>query len=387
MSTLSIKSFGPIHKADITFGDFTLLVGAQATGKSILLQMLKFIIDRHNISHVLKTNNYDWGKAEMSFQNSFFGESMSHMWNDDTEVKFENKIYTPITFMPKQGVGERAREEKLFYIPAQRVVTMSQGWPRAFGAYDIGDPYVIKQFSETVRVLMEREATRDKEGMVFPRPKRIKEPIRKMLDASIFHGAKVESDTSSMKKRFVLKVGESRLPFMTWSAGQKEFMPLLLSFYHLMPGAKVAQRDSIKWVVIEEPEMGLHPQAIQSLMVVFLDLIAKGYKVIISTHSPVLLELAWVMHYIKEYKGTPKDLFELFSLPKDASLQKIFEVVIEEKSFHTYYFDQTEKGVDVKDISSLDAGSDDRAVSDWGGISQFAGKASDVVSKLVSDED
>lgn len=384
MSTLNIKSFGPIHKAEITFGDFTLLVGAQASGKSVLLQMLKLIIDRHNISQVLKTNNYDWGKDEMLFQNSFFGESMSHMWNDKTSIAFDGKEYSPTTFMPKQGVGEKAREEKLFYIPAQRVITMSQGWPRSFGSYDIGDPYVIKQFSETVRVLMEKEATNAKSAMVFPKPKRIKDAIRQMLDASIFHGAKVESDTSSMKKRFTLKVGGGMLPFMTWSAGQKEFMPLLLSFYHLMPSAKVSLRDSLKWVVIEEPEMGLHPQAIQSLMVVFLDLVAKGYKVIISTHSPVLIELAWAMNYIKQ-GGSAKDLFNLFSIRKDASLQRVFDLVINDKSFSTYYFEHTSRGVEVKNISTLDAGSEDPAISNWGGLTDFATKAGEVVSKIVSN--
>jgi hypothetical protein len=172
---------------------------------------------------------------------------------------------------------------------------------------------------------------------------------------------------------------------MTWSAGQKEFMPLLLSFYHLIPSSKASLRENIKWVIIEEPEMGLHPRAIESIMVVFLELIARGYKVIVSTHTPVLLELAWALKYVKEYKGTPDDLFELFSLPKSASLQKVFKTVIQEKSFNTYYFNLEKDGAVVKDISSLDAGSEDKAVSNWGGLSEFGSKASDIVSKLVAN--
>ncbi len=388
MEHLVIKSLGPINEADITFGDFTLLVGPQASGKSILLQLVKLIIDRYNIPSVLKQNNYEWGKKNENFLDLFFGESMSAIWNTNTKIELDGKEYKLSSFLSKQGTREGSRTEKLFYIPAQRVVTMSQGWPRAFGTFDIGDPYVLKQFSESVRVLMEKETINgdSKHSNVFPKPNRIKEPLRKILDESIFHGAQVESDNTSLKRRFLLKVGESKLPFMTWSAGQKEFMPLLLSLYYLMPASKVKLKNDIKTVIIEEPEMGLHPKAIQALMVIFLELISRGYKIIISTHSPVLLELLWAMNYIKNFNGKAADLFELFSLEKNYSIETTFKTVIKEKIFATYFFDQDSRGVIVKNISSLDAGSEDKAISNWGGLSDFACKAGDIVSKLVANE-
>jgi len=388
MENLKVKNFGPIANADINFGDLTLLVGPQASGKSILLQLIKLIIDKENIPAVLHLNNYDWGRDKDKLLELFFGEAMSSIWTKKTEIKFNEEVFTTSSLLStKQNGLDQAKNEQLFYVPAQRVVTMSQGWPRAFGTFDIGDPFVLKQFSETVRLLMEKETSKvmGTQGNVFPKPGRIKEPLRKMLDNSIFHGGEIMSDDSSLKKRFIMQVGNSRLPFMTWSAGQKEFMPLLLSFYHLIPSSKVSLRDNIKWVVIEEPEMGLHPRAIESIMVVFLELIARGYKVIVSTHTPVLLELAWALKYVKEYKGTPNDLFELFSLPKSDSLQQVFKTVIQEKSFNTYYFNLEKGGAVVKDISSLDAGSEDKAVSNWGGLSEFGSKASDIVSKLVAD--
>ncbi len=388
MEHLKVNSFGPIREADIRFGDLTLFVGPQASGKSILLQLVKLIMDRYNIPSVLKQNNYEWGKKNENFLDLFFGESMSSIWNSETKIEFDEKEYILSSFLTKQGVRESSKTEKLFYIPAQRVVTMSQGWPRAFGTFDIGDPFVLKQFSESIRVLMEKETINGdgKQTNVFPKSNRIKEPLRKILDESIFHGASVESDNSSLKRRFLLKVGESKLPFMTWSAGQKEFMPLLLSLYYLMPSSKVNLRNDIKAVIIEEPEMGLHPKAIQALMVVFLELIARGYKIIISTHSPVLLELLWAMNYIKKFNGTPADLFELFSLEKNASMSTTFKTIISNKTFATYFFEQNVNGVSIKDISSLDAGSDDKAISNWGGLTDFSSKAGDVVSKLVANE-
>lgn len=388
MEHLKIESFGPIKEADIKFGDLTLLVGPQASGKSILLQLVKLITDRYNIPSILRQNNYEWGKKNENFLDLFFGESMSSIWNPDTKIEFDEKEYILSSFLTKQGIRESSRTEKLFYIPAQRVVTMAQGWPRSFGSFDIGDPFVLKQFSESIRVLMEKETINgdSKHSNVFPKPNRIKEPLRKILDESIFHGASVESDNSSLKRRFLLKVGESKLPFMTWSAGQKEFMPLLLSLYYLMPASKVKLKNEIKTVIIEEPEMGLHPKAIQALMVVFLELIARGYKLIISTHSPVLLELLWAMNYIKGFHGTSADLFELFSLEKNTSMSTTFKTIIKEKTFATYFFEQNNDGIIVKDISSLDAGSDDKAISNWGGLTDFASKSGDIVSKLVANE-
>ena len=44
-----VKNFGPIRKVDIELGDLTVLIGAQASGKSLFLQMFKLIKDRSAI--------------------------------------------------------------------------------------------------------------------------------------------------------------------------------------------------------------------------------------------------------------------------------------------------------------------------------------------------
>ena len=61
--------------------------------------------------------------------------------------------------------------------------------------------------------------------------------------------------------------------------------------------------------------------------------------------------------------------------------------MLETKQLNTYYFDRVNNAVSVKDISSLDAGSEDIAISEWGGLSSFASKASDIVSKSVANEE
>jgi len=53
MAALRVRNVGQIKEADITFGDLTVLVGPQATGKSIVLQFLKLLIDSRQVLHRL----------------------------------------------------------------------------------------------------------------------------------------------------------------------------------------------------------------------------------------------------------------------------------------------------------------------------------------------
>lgn len=44
-NTMKALHVGPITDAEVTFGDLTVLVGPQATGKSVFLQFLKLLVD------------------------------------------------------------------------------------------------------------------------------------------------------------------------------------------------------------------------------------------------------------------------------------------------------------------------------------------------------
>jgi predicted ATPase len=63
MKSISISSLGPIAKADVKFGDLTLLVGPQASGKSIFIQTLKLLIDKRHIRKTLEQYNFVWQKG------------------------------------------------------------------------------------------------------------------------------------------------------------------------------------------------------------------------------------------------------------------------------------------------------------------------------------
>lgn len=388
MKHLKIRSFGPIEKVDVQFGDLTLLVGPQASGKSIFLQLLKLLLDKNNIRKTLEQYSIIWGKEADKILDFYFGEGMSKIWKNNSEIELDGKSYSKKFLLPsKTGrIGNTTKnEESLFYIPAQRILSVSDGRPKNFMEFDTSTPYVLRQFSETLRQLLQNGMS--KAESIFPINNRLKEPLRQSFNDSIFHNGKVVLDERTGQKKLRMEVQGMSVPFMTWSAGQKEFMPLLMGFYWLCPPSKVSKKDDYKYVIIEEPEMGLHPQAIKSVILQVIDLISRDYKVIISTHSPVLLEFAWAYNLLKKSNVNDNALFELFDLKKTALTKKLFENFLSKKKINTYYFSRENNKIITKDITSLDAGSDEDAISEWGGLSQFSAKATSVISKYFVDEE
>src|SRR6266436_3611581 len=115
---------------------------------------------------------------------------------------------------------------------------------------------------------------------------------------------------------------------MVWSAGQREFVPLLLGFYWLVPPTKVSTRDKIKWVVLEELEMGLHPRAIAVVLLLVFELVARGYRVCLSTHSPQVLDAVWALKHFRENNAGPEVLLNIFEAPNSQPMQKLANTVM-----------------------------------------------------------
>ena len=178
MKNIKIKSFGPIEEADVTFGDLTLLVGPQASGKSIFIQLLRLLVDKFHIRKTLQQYNYVWGKDTDKILDLYFGEGMSKVWKVDTDIKLDGKSYNKNFLLPKPGRNEGTAnaEESLFYIPAQRILSVSDGRPKPFMEFDSSAPYVLRQFSETLRQLLQNGM--GKIESIFPISNRLKEPLR-----------------------------------------------------------------------------------------------------------------------------------------------------------------------------------------------------------------
>lgn len=386
MKSISVRNFGPISRADVEFGDLTIIVGEQASGKSLFLELAKLLHDRKAIVANLKRYNYILGKrGAANLLDIYFGDGLHSLWKEDeeygTSVSVDGKPWTNKITIPDEDANTY---ETVFYMPAQRILSMPDGRPKSFSEFDPSCPYVLRQFSETLRVFM-GGGLGDGNNVLFPVGTRLKNYQRNSFDETIFHGGKVVMDTKTIQRKMKLEIDGMDMPFMTWSAGQKEFTPLLMGFYCVSgPPVKVIKKEQYKCVVIEEPEMGLHPQAIKAVMMQMLELVLAGYKVVISTHSTVPLEFVWAFNILRQSdkSNRQKALMQLLGISGEysASLNGIFG-----KSVKTYYFTRKSGKVTSMDISSLDVGSENTDISEWGGLSQFASEAGEVVSRFCNE--
>ena len=92
MPTLSIENLGQIRKANLEFGDLTVLVGPQATGKSIALQLLKLMVDAGQVQDEMKRYGLDWSGQLPDFLDAYFGEGMHSIWKgEQTAIQWNGR--------------------------------------------------------------------------------------------------------------------------------------------------------------------------------------------------------------------------------------------------------------------------------------------------------
>lgn len=371
---LVIHDFAQISDVDIRFRDLTVLVGAQGTGKSLLLQWLKASIDGKHIVQTLRDAGQE--VSSKTVIDLIFGVGMRAAWRTTTAISFDGKPVTPAG-IERRGNGV----EKLFFIPAHRSMLISDGWAMPFQKLGPETPVVARLFSQN---LFQRFNTREGSNL-FPLNRLLKKVYRQLVDDAVFHGGTVGVEQNEqLARRLRLRFKgeqETSLPFMTWTAGQREFTPLLLGLYHLLPPRTKKKDDNVDWVVIEEPEMGLHPQAVTVVMLLVLDLLWRGYRVVLSTHSPIVVTAVWALQRLARYKASYQLVCDAFSVPREyrTSLSRVAETALG-KEFATYALQYHDDGRTIAtDISKLDPDDDDDAVSGWGGLAGFSSRFGDAV--------
>lgn len=379
MRSLRIRKVGPIKDAAVQFGDLTVFVGPQASGKSIFLQWLKLVLDVEPIKKQLADYGTDWERDPKLFLETYFGEGMDRIWSAESQIIFNNKRFDLKAKLHRRP-RTKSTDERVFLAPAQRVLTLRDGWPRPFSDFNPGDPYVVRAYSEKIRNLMESTGG---SAALFPRDRRLKAEYREMLNKSIFSGFTLEVEKVKAQKRLILRAdgkGPS-LPYMVWSAGQREFIPLLLGLYWLMPSAQVTKRDQYKWVILEELEMGLHPRAVSTMLMLVLELLHRGYRVCLSSHSPQVLELVWAWQRLKQNRANPNMLAKILGAEITVGIRSVVEDAMKKK-LRVYYFD---RNVPVTDISQLDPEASSSQEASWGEMLSPSERANRAVAESAAE--
>lgn len=377
-SKLTIKNFAHIGELSLEFGDLTVLVGAQGTGKSLALQWLKVALDGRRVVARLKEAGHTL-KDDAQIVESIFGQGMGSAWHQNSEIRWNSTAVVPSSLKN----GRAPTNEKVFFVPAHRSLLISDGWAATFNALNVETPVVARIFSQH---LHDRFRARGGETL-FPLKNVLKKQYRDLIDAAVFHGGTVGLQEAQQRKRLEMTHGDTHLPFLTWTAGQREFTPLLLGLYALLPQSGTAKNADVDWVVIEEPEMGLHPEAINAFLVLTLDLLWRGYRVVLSTHSPHVLAAMWMLRLLVEHHANPDILCDAFKLGKSKDMKAVAQSAMM-KGYRTHFLSiGANAKVSAKDISTLDAGAADEEISGWGGLSGLSSRFSDAVAKAVNEDD
>ena len=115
------------------------------------MQLLKLLEDTPYIKKEFKRAGVDWSGEFSGFVDVYFGEGMRSAWSDRTSIEQDGaKVDLPGRVADKRP----NRQESMFFIPAQRVLALRDGWPPAFNYYDGSVPFILREFSEHLRLLM-----------------------------------------------------------------------------------------------------------------------------------------------------------------------------------------------------------------------------------------
>jgi len=394
---LLIEEFAQIRRADIDFGqagDLTVLVGQQATGKSLALQWLKLLTDRAFIRATWEKYSINWKIKDDATRplDLFFGEGLGHGFTENkTRIHLDRKEHL-LTNLLDFGKGQKsdpsAIAEKTYYIPAHRALLLADGWPLAFQQHRIGTPFVARAQSE--RLLQWLNLS---EKNIFPIQNRLQASLRDHFNTAIFHGAQLNIDRASHQSRLVLTAqGTTSIPYMAWTAGQREFVPLLIALYELLPAGGVPRLDSVETVILEEPELGLHPKALFAVGIAILHLLSRGYRVVVSSHSPLMIDFAWALNRLRiaarTKAATDSDYLKAFSLKSTPNNKKLVESLKKSKA-RAYYLGYTQNksgnfAVQEKDISDLRTyGDSDEPI--WGELLKYSTQLAEVIGQLNFD--
>lgn len=376
---LRIQNFAHVADANLTLGDLTVVVGPQGAGKSLALQWLKVALDGKQLVDALKASGHPTDRPDVLID-LIFGSGMAPSWVEgETRVKFGRRTIS------LSGIGRIGNGgERLFFVPAHRSMLISDGWAAPFQKLNAETPAVARLFSQNLFDRFSGKAS----GTLFPVERRLKKEIRDKIDAAVFHGGRVGIEEDAQHAlRLRLVHGDMHLPFMTWTAGQREFTPLLLGLYHILPSTKVRKRSGTDWVVIEEPEMGLHPQAVTAVMLLVLDLLWRGYRVVMSTHSPHVLTLLWMMKRLQEHNARWQLVCQAFGVRDPQNMHLVAKAALQ-KDYRAHLMDLGEDGkVRAVDISTLDPDAADERIAGWGGLTEYSSHFGDAVRMAVNESE
>lgn len=325
---LTINNFLGIHSADITIGRITVLIGEQASGKSVVARLIYFFtqyfadFDELSLSKGEHKSTYDKNKKE-----EFFSIFPPYSWERDSfEIFFALDEYE-VRITSDKGSG--TIKIKTSNSVGQYFRDLKRQYQKFLGQYDADSPVAPSRALREFRMMQaESGAVRFESPLFVPAARSFYATLRDEIFSILALDSKIDNiilqfgefyevakrgfappfsgDLSrrafkagrEMERRFfdgVVKGQLVRADGRDWiqmerglielsraSSGQQEATPLLLALSRYPSKGRT--------LIIEEPEAHLFPSA-QTEILKFMvwKLHSSGGNFIFTTHSPYLL--------------------------------------------------------------------------------------------------
>ncbi len=325
MEKLYIKNFGGIDEAEFEFKPITVLIGPQASGKSVVLKLLYFfrtaftefaikppIDDDLKIKHIVE--KYE-SRFLAVFPKSSYPKSESAVRYENSKVKVELFIqqyeldfvfdsYTQRVF--DDTIKDRDSAYNLYKRSGKGLVVSYFDYATKFAIHPNQQIYIPAKRSlyadllDNAFIFMKEHVEFDLFTVEFGQ---LLSHIRKRFqrgEASNFLNpdGNFESKAKAILGGELADSGQEvflshwdgrRVPLQLASSGQQEFVPLIMTLYAYFTQSMISDNTTF---YVEEPEAHLFPlsqKMVVELLVAFKVQLHRKNRFLITTHSPYIL--------------------------------------------------------------------------------------------------
>ena len=270
---VSVSGFNPIKSVNFDIADVTILIGPNASGKTLLTTVLysametfqRFSVERLRLindelrkmiattfSEVLARNSVDIHSVVDSDARISLGDNGSYVSFDVSDKGIEVEI-------TDYGAIERLRSFNPIFLPTNRVDSLS----------DSNDlvSMIVNSWRAISKIYKPRAIEARKLGMTLV-----------ARDGELF-----------------VKFSGSEVPINRLSYGLKQLVPILLS------------TEPFNFILIDEPTLDLHPDMQVRLANYLYDLVENGKKLFITTHSDIFT-VQMAINHVKRGREKGKTL-------------------------------------------------------------------------------
>ena len=306
MQRLYVRDFGPIQSCDIEIQRLTVMTGPQASGKSILAQLIYFfkLAQQYIQSQTLSAvQSETWLRSvflrtfgdltELSDAMQIRYDFADEQWLEITKGTYPQTRSQTVLFRLSRDFGQSSEMVDAVYIPAGRsmITLLSDQLPVLFTDPNRQLPeldYCTNAYIHQILSLRQSFAN----GLDGLLKQEIETTDRKLNLTMLKH--MIQLAGKILKARYCYRAGEERLLLDMNESGksikvnfasfgqQETVWALNLLFYYLLEGKPSC-------IILEEPEAHLYPDSQKYMAEALATFAHVGSQVIVTTHSPYIL--------------------------------------------------------------------------------------------------